>query len=275
MAVSAGPRRLAGRTVALLLVWHGATHSIGFVESFSTPSRVSPFQVTRPSNALNRSQMTSLHILTGNNDGNARDDLDFFNPTVLESEGKTLPITPPSILEPRLTSLIISLAMVMSLMLSFGGEAVAQTLSTEELSASPMLVAADIANDVLSALTFVGDLVGSILNLLYQVLLVLIPILGKAIAAAFQAALPAIKEGTQAFGEYFKVAAKASGEAAKPYVNEAVQASTPYLKQFGTTVNEATSAAGNAVQGAASEQIKTVNSAIQNVAAQAKPPILK
>ncbi len=181
--------------------------------------------------------------------------------------------------------LVLSAALTLGVMVVFGTEAFAETSPIALAPLSPNLSSShNLGDELVGAIGFVGDVLGSLINLLYQVILVLLPIIGKAIVAAFKAAVPAIKQGLLAFFEYVKVAAKASGDAALPFVNEAREVSTPYLKQVGSTVNDAATVAGSAVtvkaeltksavQNVATEQIKTVNTALQNVATQAKTSI--
>lgn len=132
---------------------------------------------------------------------------------------------------------LFSFAMTLGVLFAFGSDAFAET-SPLYTTASPASTSFSSSNSLLdelgTAFLFVGDVLGSIINLLYQVILVVVPIIGKAIVAAGKAALPAIKQGLLAFFEYVKVAAQASGEAALPYVDEVKEASTPYLQQVGS-----------------------------------------
>lgn len=145
-----------------------------------------------------------------------------------------------------------------------------------ESASSQVLVLSDstsnnpFVNVVAGAFRSTADSIVAFLTLMYQVILVLLPIMGKALQAACGAALPPLKEGFVAFFESLQRASQASGEAVLPFVDQAKEAMNPYLEQATTT----SSAAGHhhaavttttVVKTSSSEQIKEAfNSAIQN-----------
>ena len=100
-------------------------------------------------------------------------------------------------------------------------------------------VVADLLFDLGDAFAWFGQVVGKIFELLYMVLLAILPILGKAAIAAFNAAIPAIQKGLAVFWDYVGQAASDSTEAVKPYVGEASEAAQPYLNEVGNTAKDA------------------------------------
>mmetsp|Transcript_4617 Transcript_4617/g.13060 ORF Transcript_4617/g.13060 Transcript_4617/m.13060 type:complete len:496 (+) Transcript_4617:77-1564(+) len=130
-------------------------------------------------------------------------------------------------------------------------------------------VVADFLYDLGDAFGYAGQVVGKIFELLYMVLMAILPILGKAAIAAFNAAIPAIQKGLAVFFDYVGQAARDSTEAVKPYVGEASTAAQPYLNEVGNTAKGAADTAGSAVTVKVAPiltQVEEIKSAADSVA---------
>ena len=108
-------------------------------------------------------------------------------------------------------------------------------------------IVADFVYDLGDAFGYIGQVVGKIFELLYMVLMAVLPILGKAAIAAFNAAMPAIQKGLAAFLSYVGQAASDSTVAVQPYLGEAQEAAKPYLNEVGKTASDVANTAGSAV----------------------------
>ena len=133
-------------------------------------------------------------------------------------------------------------------------------------------VVADLLFDLGDAFAWFGQVVGKIFELLYMVLLAILPILGKAAIAAFNAAIPAIQKGLAVFWDYVGQAASDSTEAVKPYVGEASEAAQPYLNEVGNTAKDAAAPILTQVEGI-KEVAKSAAESVTNAVEAAKTSV--
>jgi len=128
---------------------------------------------------------------------------------------------------------------------------------------------ADFLYDMGDAFGYVGQLVAKIFELLYMVVISVLPVLGKAAIAAFNAAIPAILKGLAVFWDYVGQAASDSTVAVQPFLGEAQQAAQPYLNEVGNTAKDAANTAGAVVTTKAAPivtQVEGIKSAADSVA---------
>ena len=130
-------------------------------------------------------------------------------------------------------------------------------------------IVADLIYDLGDAFEYLGQAVGKIFELLYMVVMAVLPILGKAAIAAFNAAIPAIQKGLEAFLSYVGQAASDSTVAVQPYIGEAQEAAKPYLNEVGKTASDVATSAGSAVSTKVAPivtQVEGIKSAADSVA---------
>ena len=130
-------------------------------------------------------------------------------------------------------------------------------------------IVADLIYDLGDAFEYLGQAVGKIFELLYMVVMAILPILGKAAIAAFNAAIPAIQKGLEAFLSYVGQAASDSTVAVQPYIGEAQEAAKPYLNEVGKTASDVATSAGSAVSTKIAPivtQVEGIKSAADSVA---------
>lgn len=135
-------------------------------------------------------------------------------------------------------------------------------------SSMPPIVA-DLIYDLGDAFEYLGQVIGKIFELLYMVVMAVLPILGKAAIAAFNAAIPAIQKGLEAFLGYVGQAASDSTVAVQPYIGEAQEAAKPYLNEVGKTASDVATSAGSAVSTKVAPivtQVEGIKSAADSVA---------